>query len=85
MWLINTNNLELKQVISEQDHRYAIVSHRWAKNLDDEVSFQDFQSIERSRDKKWFLKICGAQEQAQKDEIPYFWMDTCCTIQSHHR
>jgi hypothetical protein len=46
MWLINTNNLELKQVISEQHHRYAIVSHRWAKNLDDEVSFQDFQSIE---------------------------------------
>jgi hypothetical protein len=29
------------------------------------------------------LLFCG--EQAQQDGLQYFWIDTCCTIQTHHR
>jgi Heterokaryon incompatibility protein (HET) len=84
MWLIDTISLELKGFISEQDHKYAIVSHRWEKDLDDEVSFQDIRSmnLDRYRNRKGFLKIRGAQEQARKDKIPYFWIDTCCIDKS---
>jgi Heterokaryon incompatibility protein (HET) len=84
MWLIDTFSLELKEFVSEQGHKYAIVSHRWEENPTEEVTFQDFRSMDLDRysNKKGLLKIRGAQEQARKEEIPYFWIDTCCIDKS---
>ncbi|PVH90662.1 hypothetical protein DM02DRAFT_547366 [Periconia macrospinosa] len=55
---------------------YAILSHTWGE---EEVLFQDLNG-EAYKSKKGYRKIqfCGAQ--AAKDQLQYFWSDTCCTI-----
>jgi hypothetical protein len=82
MWLIKTDTLELKWVDNEQNYKYAILSHQWAKNGEVEVSFQDMRSIEQARKKPAFFKISGTQLQAKKDSLEYFWVDTCCIDKS---
>jgi hypothetical protein len=62
--------------------RYAILSHTWMHR--EEVTFQDFIGGS-GRDKEGYKKIQFCEEQAARDGIRYFWADTCCTIQSHHR
>jgi hypothetical protein len=55
---------------------YAILSHIWGED-DEEVSFEDLKdSSTKPIDgykKFWF---CG--EQAVRDGLQYFWVDTCC-------
>ena len=55
---------------------YAILSHTWALNNAEEVTFQDMKS--GSVDKPGYAKIKICQEQASKDGLRYFWVDTCC-------
>jgi hypothetical protein len=56
--------------------RYAILSHTWGVATD-EVTFQDF--IENNyKDKVGFNKIRFCADQALKDGLEYFWVDTCC-------
>ncbi|PKS12260.1 hypothetical protein jhhlp_001560 [Lomentospora prolificans] len=60
---------------------YAILSHTWSKNIAEEVTFKDIQdgAWERkaARDK---IKFCA--EQAGRDGLQYFWVDTCCIDKS---
>jgi hypothetical protein len=66
---------------SETVPPYAILSHTWGQ---DEVIFEDLQTgAGKSKAGYEKIKFCG--EQAAKDGIKHFWVDTCCTIQSHHR
>jgi hypothetical protein len=55
---------------------YAILSHTWGPD-DEEVTFEDLAKgigeNKYSYKKIWF---CG--EQAWKDGLQYFWIDTCC-------
>ncbi|KAF2463122.1 HET-domain-containing protein, partial [Lindgomyces ingoldianus] len=62
---------------------YAILSHTWGKD-EEEVTFQDIKNGS-GRHKEGYekTKFCG--EQAARDGLQYFWVDTCCTIQTHHR
>jgi hypothetical protein len=62
--------------------RYAILSHRWEAD-DQEVTFQDLK-IDSKHEKAGYRKIQFYREQAQRDGLQYFWIDSCCTIQSHH-
>jgi hypothetical protein len=56
--------------------RYAILSHTWGAATD-EVTFRDF--IENKyKDKVGFNKIRFCADQALKDGLEYFWVDTCC-------
>jgi hypothetical protein len=44
---------------------------------------QDAKGLETKR--QGYDKIRKCCEQATKDQINYIWIDTCCTIQCHHR
>jgi Heterokaryon incompatibility protein (HET) len=62
---------------------YAILSHTWGADHD-EITFHDLEDgLGKSKAGYTKLQFCG--EQARKDGLEYFWVDTCCTIQSHHR
>jgi hypothetical protein len=46
MWLIDTETLKLKFFAGPPTAPYAILSHTWAKDNDDEVSFQEIHRLE---------------------------------------
>ncbi|KAI0859350.1 hypothetical protein F4860DRAFT_270605 [Xylaria cubensis] len=58
---------------------YAVLSHTWRGDL--ECKFQDIigstTSI-KTREDVLFDKIHFCGEQAKKDKLQYFWVDTCC-------
>ncbi|KAL2680360.1 hypothetical protein Neosp_007957 [[Neocosmospora] mangrovei] len=59
--------------------KYAILSHRWATNPQDEVTFEDMtMRIETAREKSGFEKIRGCCAQALRDGLHWVWIDTCC-------
>ena len=82
MWLINTSTLELEFFVNPEKASYAILSHTWA---DVEVVFQEFQNLDKSNSKSGFAKIVHTCEIAREQDLQYAWVDTCCTIQSHHQ
>jgi hypothetical protein len=53
---------------------YAILSHTWGE---EEMTFQDL-SYGISSSLAGFKKIAFCGEQAAKDGLKYFWVDTCC-------
>lgn len=53
---------------------YAILSHVWQH---DEVTFDDFNDGKRE-EKFGYRKIQFCAQQAQCDNLDYFWVDTCC-------
>jgi hypothetical protein len=55
---------------------YAILSHTWGHDHE-EVTFKDFS--ERTETKKLgYRKIQFCAEQISRDNLQYFWVDTCC-------
>lgn len=75
MWLINARTLALEEVVNPEEHRYAILSHRWGR---DEVSFQDMADLSTARHQAGFHKIQMTCRKALEKGIPYAWVDTCC-------
>ena len=70
---------------------YAILSHTWEPG-DHEVTFQDLTKAEENSDeygkiqrKRGYTKIQFCAEQAAKDGLPYFWVDSCCVDQKSSR
>ncbi len=51
-----------------------ILSHRWGR---EEVTFQDLCDDTGPR-KHGYHKIRFCSEQARRDNLSYFWVDTCC-------
>lgn len=59
---------------------YAILSHTWGAD-EEEVSFKDL--IEgRGKNKAGYRKLRFCGEQAAKDALHFFWVDTCCIDKS---
>ena len=55
---------------------YAILSHTWGADIE-EVTFEDLiKGI--GKDKLGYKKIWFCGEQANQDDLEYFWVDTCC-------
>ncbi|EPE36566.1 P-loop containing nucleoside triphosphate hydrolase [Glarea lozoyensis ATCC 20868] len=54
--------------------QYAILSHTWGVG---EVSFEDLLN-NRAKGKAGYRKILFCGEQAARDHLQYFWIDTCC-------
>jgi hypothetical protein len=52
---------------------YAILSYTWGT---EELSFYDV--LEYSKGKAGYRKIIFCAEQAARDNLHYFWVDTCC-------
>ena len=61
---------------------YAILSHTWGAD-DDEVTFNDLQNGS-GKSKAGYAKIQFCGEQARKDGLQYFWVDTCCIDKPNH-
>ncbi|KAI3542637.1 hypothetical protein CSPX01_06842 [Colletotrichum filicis] len=58
---------------------YAILSHTWLLNNDMEVTYRDMdQGDPRTAKPEGFAKLLFCGEQAARDGLHYFWIDTCC-------
>jgi heterokaryon incompatibility protein (HET) len=60
--------------------RYAILSHTWGADAE-EVSFKDMMDG-TGTSKPGYHKIWFCGEQARRDGLQYFWIDTCCIDKS---
>ncbi|KAF2624043.1 HET-domain-containing protein [Macroventuria anomochaeta] len=56
--------------------RYAILSHTWGAEAE-EVTFEDI-ARKAGKDKPGYRKIQLCGEQAKRDGLQHFWIDTCC-------
>jgi hypothetical protein len=65
-----------RNFVEEEIPLYAILSHTWGAD-DDEVTFNDLKSGS-SKSKTGYDKIRFCGEQAKKDNLQHFWVDTCC-------
>ncbi|KAH7418702.1 hypothetical protein BKA64DRAFT_691198 [Cadophora sp. MPI-SDFR-AT-0126] len=59
--------------------RYAILSHRWGV---EEVTFADLKN-DKYKKIAGYGKIQFCRAQARRDDLQYFWMDTCCIDKSN--
>jgi hypothetical protein len=72
-----------KDFVDDEVPPYAILSHTWGADAE-EVTFEDLTN-RTGQDKAGYEKLRFCEEQVKNDGLRYFWVDTCCTIQSHHR
>jgi hypothetical protein len=61
---------------------YAILSHTWG-NDNEEVTFKDLTEGSRNI-KAGYRKIQFCAEQAARDGLQHFWVDTCCIDKSNN-
>lgn len=64
------------------DHKapcYAILSHTWGQE-NEEISFKDMTD-NSGQEKSGYIKLSFMINQARKDGLRYFWIDTCCINQ----
>jgi hypothetical protein len=70
----NDGEFRLTHDMIDNIPRYAILSHTWGA---EEVTFRDMiDGI--GKDKTGYTKIRFCGEQARRDGLQYFWVDTCC-------
>ncbi len=68
MRLLNTTTIQLRAFFGGQIPCYAILSHTWSKDNEEEISFKDIQqSRESCSEKKLFGKIDGACKVAREN------------------
>jgi hypothetical protein len=70
-----------KDLIGDKIPPYAILSHTWKEGQ--EVTFADLKDIDSAVDadtqiKEGYQKIRFCAQQAERDGLDYFWVDTCC-------
>lgn len=86
MRLLEYNNAGVftltKDFIGDDIPPYAILSHTWGADTE-EVTFQDLTCSTR-KDKTGYNKIRFCGEQAKRDGLQYFWVDTCCIDKSNN-
>ena len=69
-----------EDLIGETMPQYAILSHTWGGQ---EATFKDLQSYSNIEEvdakvREGYLKIFFCAQQAKRDKLSYFWVDTCC-------
>ncbi|KIX09023.1 uncharacterized protein Z518_00101 [Rhinocladiella mackenziei CBS 650.93] len=69
-------DLHLSKDFTDDIPAYAILSHTWGAD-EDEVTFDDIQD-RSGKSKAGYTKIQFCGQQARKDGLQYFWVDTCC-------
>ena len=78
----NTGEFSLTKdlLLNDDIPRYAILSHTWGADTE-EVSFKDMMDGTGKRKSDYDkIQFCG--EQAGRDGLQYFWIDTCCIDKS---
>ncbi|KAH6652182.1 HET-R [Truncatella angustata] len=74
------NKLILTPEFTHDIPPYAILSHTWGGN-EEEVVYQDIKDDCFQR-KPGYQKILFCGDQARRDGLEYFWVDTCCIDKS---
>jgi len=74
--LDDKGELSLTEDLHDYIPPYAILSHTWRDDKD-EVVFEDLK-YKSFKKKAGYAKIRFCGEQAKKDNLEYFWVDTCC-------
>jgi Heterokaryon incompatibility protein (HET) len=80
--LDSRGELSLTEDLPDKIPPYAILSHTWGADHD-EVTFDDLRNG-LGKIKAGYTKIRFCGEQARKDKIDYFWVDTCCINKANH-
>jgi hypothetical protein len=76
-WLgFSAVKFSLTKFTGETIPKYAILSHTWGAD-DEEVSFSDLVNG-MGKNKIGYEKLRFCEEQAARDGLAYFWVDTCC-------
>ncbi|KAM6486119.1 heterokaryon incompatibility protein-domain-containing protein [Trichoderma sp. SZMC 28011] len=75
MRLLNTKSLDLEIFPTNEDIRYAILSHTWREG---EVTFADLHQHEKRTEARGWDKIRRSCEIASELGFDYIWVDTCC-------
>jgi hypothetical protein len=71
-------DISLTEDLIDNIPQYAILSHRWGPPAS-EVSYRDLQDgTGKEKEKGGYEKLRFCAEQASRDELEYFWIDTCC-------
>lgn len=74
------HNVSLTEDLHTNIPPYAILSHTWGED-EAEVTFRDL--VENSgKDKNGYKKLLFCGQQATRDGLQYFWVDTCCIDRS---
>lgn len=71
---------DLVKFVGKNIPPYAILSHTWGEEHD-EVDFKDFKEG-NIKGKPGYAKIQFCAAQVIKDNLQYFWVDTCCIDKS---
>jgi len=74
--LDNCAELSLTEDLLDNIPPYAILSHTWGTDRD-ELTFDDLHNG-LGKSKAGYAKIQFCGQQARKDGLEYFWVDTCC-------
>lgn len=84
MWLLSTNpdgSFSLTNFIGDAIPSYATLSHTWAAD-NQELTFQDLKNgLGFGKDGYGKIQFCS--EQAERDGLRYFWVDSCCIDKSN--
>jgi hypothetical protein len=80
--IVREDELRLAQFDRDETPPYAILSHTWGDDAE-EVTFTDLMEG-TGKDKAGYNKLRFCRKQAIQDGLQYIWVDTCCSIQTHH-
>ena len=79
--LTGPGTFNLIEVAGSSIPRYGILSHTWED--EQEVSFEDLiKGVGQCKAGYEKIRFCG--EQATRDNLQYFWVDTCCIDKSNN-
>jgi hypothetical protein len=79
-----TGHLSLTEdLLDNEGLKYAILSHTWHKDNDQEVTSEDLRKG-TGKSKIGNTKISFCAKQAIQDGIQYIWVDTCCIDKSNN-
>lgn len=84
MRLLNVETFKLESFVSSDEVKYAILSHNWDN---EEITSEDMTTSDEEtvRQKLGWSKVLNACQIVLRRRLRYIWIDTCCTIQTHHR
>jgi hypothetical protein len=83
MHLLSLNNagrISYRDFFGDDVPRYAILSHTWGAD-GEEVTYKDLMDG-TGKNKAGYDKIRFCGEQAKRDGLKFFWVDTCCIDKS---
>jgi hypothetical protein len=72
----DSDDFILEEYVGNSIPPYAILSHTWGPD-NDEVTFKDVTES-RGKDKPGYRKLKFCSNQAARDHLDFFWVDTCC-------